>query len=224
MNILLFQSEVKIEQLPSPRSMCGEGPHWDVATQSLYYIDIEGPEATILRYDYKENKTYAATVDNVPLMTFVLPIENTNDEFLVGAQHAAKVIRWDGKSPKGEYLRDAFAVEEDKFYDTNRFNDAKCDPTGRFFGGTQRYSACDGPFDLANASLYRFDRENGVKQLKENVFISNGLTWVTKTNKFYYIDSCSRDIKEFDYNSQTGDLCMLSFNRFNCFISNLSYS
>lgn len=63
----------EIEKLPSPRSMCGEGPHWDEASQSLYYIDIEGPEATILRYDYKENKTYSAMVDGVPLMTFVLP-------------------------------------------------------------------------------------------------------------------------------------------------------
>lgn len=203
--------------MPSPRSLCGEGPHWDEASQSLYYIDIEGLEASILRYDYKENKTYSALVDNVPLMTFVLPIENTTDEFLVGAQHAAKVIRWDGKSPNGQFLRDAFTVETDKFYDTNRFNDAKSDPAGRFFGGTQRYSGCDAPsIEVANASLYRFDAQSGVKQLKENVFISNGLTWIPRTKKFYYIDSCSRDIKEFDYNINTGKLCMMSSNRFNC--------
>ncbi|XP_055300055.1 regucalcin-like isoform X2 [Sitodiplosis mosellana] len=197
-------SQVKIEQLPSPRSLCGEGPHWDVATQSLYYIDIEGPESTILRYDYKENKTYPATVDNVPLMTFVLPIENSTDEFLVGSDTIAKVIRWDGKSSKGQYVRDAFAVESGDYYSTNRFNDAKCDPVGRFFGGTQRYNECKGPFNVATASLYRYDRQIGVKHLKGNVFISNGLTWVA--NKFYYIDSCAHDLKEFDYNIETGDI------------------
>ncbi|XP_031628645.1 regucalcin-like [Contarinia nasturtii] len=203
--ICAFSFGVEIEQLPSPRSLCGEGPHWDQATQSLYYIDIEGPEATILRYDYGENKTYGATVENVPLMTFVLPIENSIDEFLVGGQHTASVISWDGKSSKGEFVRNAFEVETDKYYDTNRFNDAKCDAAGRFYGGTQRKGSCGGPFtDVANASFYTFDHENGVKQLKQNVLISNGLTWVG--DKFYYIDSCTHDIKEYDYNSVNGEL------------------
>lgn len=196
--------------MPSPRSLCGEGPHWDEATQSLYYIDIYGSDSTILRYDYNENKTYAAKVDNEPLMTFVLPVDGTTDEFLVGTHKAAKVIRWDGKSKKGEYLRDGFQISN---IDSNRFNDAKCDPSGRFFGGTQRFAECDGPFNLPNASLFSYDRENGVKELKSNVFISNGLTWNTKTEKFYYIDSCSHDLLEFDYNINTGDLCKSRFKK-----------
>lgn len=194
-------------QLPSPRSRCGEGPHWDNESQSLYYIDIEGPEATLLRYDYRENRTYAATVDNEPLMTFVLPVHNTSDEFLIGAKHAAKVIRWDGKSSKGVVLRTVFEVETNSFYDTNRFNDAKTDPFGRFYGGTQRLNGCDGPNTLANASFYSYSPTSGVKQLLTDIYISNGLTWNRKTNKFYYIDSCSYDIKEFQYDSATGDLC-----------------
>lgn len=50
----------KVEQLPSPKNVLGEGPHWDVGSQSLYYIDIYG--GTIHRYDYADNKTYTATV------------------------------------------------------------------------------------------------------------------------------------------------------------------
>lgn len=194
---------MKFEQLPSPRSLCGEGPYWDEAKQSLYYIDIYGPEATILRYDFNENKTYAATVDDEPLMTFVLPVDQTSDEFLVGTKNAAKIIRWDGKSSKGELIRTAFEIEMN--ITTNRFNDAKADPVGRFFGGTQRLAECNGPTSPSNASLYRFDHQNGVKQLKKNIFISNGLTWVRR--KFYYVDSCTRNLLEFDYNINTGDLC-----------------
>lgn len=198
-----------MEQLPSPRSLCGEGPHWDIESQSLFYIDIYGPNSTMLRYDYNLNRTFASTVDNEPLMTFILPIKGTNDQFLIGTKNEAKVIRWDGFSTKGEVLRTAFEVEIDEFHKTNRFNDAKADPTGRFFGGTQRFDGCDGSLDLANASFYSFDREHGVRRLRENIFISNGLTWVNKTNKFYYIDSCVHDVKEFDYNVTTGDLCEL---------------
>lgn len=199
-----------MEQLPSPRSLCGEGPHWDIERQSLFYIDIYGPNSTMLRYDYNLNKTFVSTVDNEPLMTFILPIKGTTDQFLIGTTNEAKVIRWDGISSKGEVLRTAFEVEKDDFYKTNRFNDAKADPTGRFLGGTQRFKECDrSSLDLANASLYSFDHEHGVRQLRENIFISNGLTWVNKTNKFYYIDSCTNDVKEFDYDLATGDLCKL---------------
>lgn len=205
---------MRIERVPSPKSLCGEGPHWDVATQSLYYIDIYGPESTILRYDFNEDKTYAAKVDNEPLMTFVLPVEGTTDEFLVGTNSTAKVICWDGKSPKAQYVRDAFQVDD---IPTNRFNDAKCDPSGRFFGGTQRFAECEGQFHLPNASLYSYDCEHGLRKLRSNVLISNGLTWNTKTNKFYYIDSCSHELIEYDYNSATGDICKSHDNRFNHF-------
>lgn len=89
----------------------------------------------MLRYDFKENRTYVATVDGEPLMTFILPVNGTTDQFLVGTKSAAKVIRWNGKSSKGELVRTAFEVAN---ITTNRFNDAKSDPVGRFFGGTQR--------------------------------------------------------------------------------------
>lgn len=55
----------KVEVVPSPLSVLGEGPHWDVETQSLYYIDIYGNKASINRYDYAENKTYGATVGKI---------------------------------------------------------------------------------------------------------------------------------------------------------------
>lgn len=52
----------KVEVLPSPVSQIGEGPHWDAASQSLYYIDIYGTGASLYRYDYAENKTYTAVI------------------------------------------------------------------------------------------------------------------------------------------------------------------
>lgn len=72
---------------------------------------------------------------------------------------------------------------------------------------SSRLAECEGPTNLPNASLYQYDPQNGVKQLKNNTFISNGLTWVTETKKFYYIDSCTHDVLEFDYNIETGELC-----------------
>lgn len=61
----------KVEVVPtSPLSEIGEGPHWDADTQSLYYVDIYGTEASVLRYDYKEKKIYYATIGRY-FITFV---------------------------------------------------------------------------------------------------------------------------------------------------------
>lgn len=192
-----FQSNIKVEQLPSPRSLCAEGPHWDAVSQSLYYIDICGGDATLLRYDFRENRTYAANIDGEPLITFILPVIETTDKFLVGTKRAAKIIRWDGKASKGELIRTVFELDG---------NITKTDPVSRLFGGAMRFDECN-KTDTSNASAYRYDQRNDVKQIKNNIFISNGLTWIEGTRKFYYIDSCAYDILEFDYDMDTGILC-----------------
>lgn len=54
-------ADYKVEQITSaPLSVLGEGPHWDIERQSLYYNDIYG--GSIHRFDYNENKTYNATI------------------------------------------------------------------------------------------------------------------------------------------------------------------
>lgn len=183
--------------------------HLNQDTQSLYYIDVYGPNTTMLRYDFVENKVYAAKVDNVPLMTSILPIEGKKHQFLVGTNHAIKRICWDGKSPKGKVLGTLFQVETGPIYKKNRWNDAKADPRKRYFSGTVRFGECNPPFNTANGSLYRYEKGEGVKKLKKNILLSNGLAWDTKRNKFYYIDSCTHVVWQYDYDKNTGDICKL---------------
>lgn len=113
----------KVEVVPSPKSVLGEGPHWDATHQSLFYNDIYGNEASILRYDFKENKTYSARIDGESVVGFIIPVANTTDEYAVGLGRRVGIIHWDGESPKAILGPIAFEVEEDK--PDNRFNDAK---------------------------------------------------------------------------------------------------
>lgn len=120
----------------------------------------------------------------------------------------AVLAQWDGRSQKATIIRPLF--ELGCGVPNVIINDVKTDESGRFYGGTRRFDkgkACftDGG---AIASFYNYESGKCVKKLFDNVTISNGLTWVRKTNKFYYIDSCTYDIKEFDYDPRTGDLCM----------------
>lgn len=237
----------KVEPIPSsPISILGEGPHWDAASQSLYYNDIYGNVASILRYDYRENKTYSAVVGKIshlhtntsplttnyvgrypqnidssiiffsifctitegePVISFIIPVEGTTDQFAIGIGRRVGIVQWDGKSPKAKVVRIALEVEKDPAYKFNRFNDAKSDPKGRFYGGTMRLEECGDIFEVANGTLYKYAKDENVTTLRKDVAISNGLAWNTTTNKFYYIDSCQLDVKEFDYDPKTGNLC-----------------
>lgn len=187
----------------SPKSELGEGPHWDEMSQSLFYNDIYGTEASILRYDFNENKVYSAKIDGEPIVSFIIPVANTIDQYAVGIGRRVGIVQWDGKSTKAKLGPIAFEVDEEK---TNRFNDAKADPVGRFYGGTMRLEELGDLFESAKGTFYKYTKGEGVKDLLHNIHVSNGLAWNEKTAKFYYIDSCKLNVMEFDYNQKDGDI------------------
>ncbi|KAJ6639871.1 Regucalcin [Pseudolycoriella hygida] len=197
----------QVERLPSPRTTLGEIPHWSQKTLSLYYVDIHGPNSLLLRYDYQENRVYSASVSGAPSLLFLLPIACTKDQFLVGIDRTTVVVQWDGRSPEATILRPLFEVDcETSNYTT--FNDVKTDERGRFYGGTKFVEKGVPCTSVAEpiAAFYGYESGKCVKKFFGNVILSNGLTWVRPTNKFYYIDSCTYDIKQFDYDPRTGDL------------------
>lgn len=121
----------KVEVVASPKSVLGEGPHWDETHQSLFYNDIYGNGSSILRYDFNENKVYSATIDLEPVVSFIIPHANsTLDEYAIGIGRRVGVVHWDGKSSKAILGQIAFELDEDG---KNRINDAKADPLGRLY-------------------------------------------------------------------------------------------
>lgn len=193
---------LKVEVLPSPKSVLGEGPHWSEEHQSLYYNDIYGDKASILRYDFKENKVYSAKIDGEPVVGFIIPV--TSNEFAVGLDRRVGIVHWDGVSSKANLIRIAFEVEVES--KNTRFNDSKADPFGRFYGGTMRVEAAGDLFDVAAGTFYKYVKGEGVHELIHDIYVSNGMAWNLTENKFYYIDSCKFDIKEYDYDPSNGNI------------------
>lgn len=195
---------VKVDQITAAGThTLLEGPHWDEATQSLYYIDIF--ESTIFRYVYCENKTYHAKIDALltTKLGFIVPVEDKPDQFIVGAGPQLVIIQWDGKSTIAKQVGIYSQVEAD--IKITRFNDGKVDPKGRVFAGTLRSEEHGDVFGARIGNFYRF--ENGTPtKLRGNISVSNGLAWDERRNKFYYIDSADFDIKEFDYDPSSGTI------------------
>ena len=51
---------INVERIKGSRVLLGEGPHWDMDSQSLYYVDLTGHQ--LCRYSEIENKVYKCNV------------------------------------------------------------------------------------------------------------------------------------------------------------------
>ncbi len=81
----------------------------------------------------------------------------------------------------------------------NRFNDGKVDPAGRFWAGTMSISGTPGA-----GSLYTLEKDHTVSQKITGVSCSNGLAWSFDNKTLYYIDTPTRSVVSYRYDSQTG--------------------
>ena len=83
----------------------------------------------------------------------------------------------------------------------NRFNDGKCDPAGRFWAGTMSISnmPCAG-------SLYVLEKDGTVKTKITGVTCSNGMAWSPDDKTLYYIDTPTRQVVAYKYDTKNGDI------------------
>jgi len=79
----------------------------------------------------------------------------------------------------------------------NRFNDGKCDPAGRLWAGTICLQK------RPDASLYCLHTDLRVEKKFGPVTNSNGIIWSRDTKTMYYIDTPSKKIRAFDFDSAT---------------------
>ncbi|XP_052895048.1 regucalcin-like [Anopheles moucheti] len=184
----------RVETIP-PYTELGEGPHWDIARQSLYYVSLT--DALIYRLDHRQGKVYSASIDGIRFATFIVPVKDSRDCFVIGDTIRLLVIRWDGVATKATIVRELASLGAE--HAENRFNDGKVDPWGRLYVGSMLTETAGNPFERATGSLWRYcDRTGQLVEQDRNMYISNGLAWNRHTNKFYFVDSGANHIKEYD--------------------------
>jgi sugar lactone lactonase YvrE len=82
-----------------------------------------------------------------------------------------------------------------------RFNDGKCDPSGRFWVGTLSMDGAQG-----KAQLFRFDADCSLREMLSGVSNSNGIVWTSDRRTMYYNDTPTRCVQAFDYNDASGNI------------------
>lgn len=180
---------MQAELILDAKATLGEGPAWDSKTQTLYWLDI------LAKRIYADTRILAELDD---LIGCLAPRKNGN--LLLGTRLGfADLNPFDqtqGK-PASVQLTVLASLDEPP---TNRMNDGKCDPAGRFLAGTMDMNEKD-----PNGALYSFDGKQ-VTHLFDGITISNGLAWSIDYKIFYYIDTPTRVVKAFDYDLATGQI------------------
>lgn len=171
------------------QAQLGEGPMWDARDNSLYWVDI-------LSHRVHSHRPAEPNSDRKmelsPYVSSIVP--RRSGGFALTLQDG-----FYGYDPATAELTLLAKVEAS--LPGNRFNDGKCDPAGRYLAGTMSMNEEQG-----RGTLYSLDAGHAVTPLVSDVTISNGLAWSGDGATLYYIDTTTRCVFAFDYDTASGEV------------------
>lgn len=131
MTTTLTKTNYKVEQVTgTTMNLIGEAPFYDGETDDLFWTDIIGGQ--IFRLDMTTNRVYTARILGESYVSFIIPVEGTTNQFIVGAGKRLLLVTWDGVHTMAQIVR----ILTELPFDGVRFNDATTDSRGRLYLGT----------------------------------------------------------------------------------------
>lgn len=184
-------------------------PYWDPSLQRVLMCDFLS--GNLISIDYRTKNVSKATIDGVPVCTFIIPLLKDRNQLLVSNHLSAVVIEWIGTEAVAKVVRDTFTVQAAPEYATNLWNTAAASPKHTFVGGTFRKSICADSSE-PNGELFTYSKKCGVKKIEiPDMKASNGIVWNAEGTKFYHIAACEGHLREFEYDSKTGKICRIFY-------------
>ena len=170
------------------KARLGEGAFWNHKTQELYWVDIEDQMLYIYNPQTKTNHSLPT-----PSKIGTVVPKNTN-ETIVALQDGIYTMNL--KSGDVVLISD---IESE--LTENRFNDGKCDPSGRLWVGSMALN-----MQSYKANLYMVDTTGNAQLKIDSVTNSNGIAWSSDQKTMYYIDTPTGMIRAFDFDNEIGDI------------------
>lgn len=170
----------------------GEGPWWDDAARTLWWIDAWGDR--VWRHDPARNtiesQATPAALAGQPLGSMVLD----------GAGRVVCATRRDfWRFGFGANQATLVAAAEHDRPPSNRLNDGKCDRAGRYWCGSLNTD-----WSRATGALYRLGTDHRVERMVETHGISNGIAFSPDDRLFYFADTSAGVVWQYDFDLPTG--------------------
>ena len=177
--------EAEVAVAVHARAEVGEGPVWESETDTLHWVDI--PKGKIHASDVSTGETM--TIDMPMSVGAVTPLAE-------GGYLAATAAGFTLVAPDGEPTELAHFLPA-----SHRMNDAKCDPSGRYWAGSTARDYTSGA-----GALHVLDLDGSVRTPVEGMTLPNGLGWSPDTATFYLVDSFEQTLDAFDFDHATGSV------------------
>jgi sugar lactone lactonase YvrE len=179
--------DVSVECVVNARNTVGESPLWSADDAALYWVDIPNGQINRWQPSTGERRVWA------------LPSAVGSIGLAAGARLVAAMRT-------GFHLFDletealTFLCHPEPHLATNRLNDGKVSPDGRFWAGTMD----ERPNKQPIGSLYRLDADHRCTRMSGDVMVSNGLAWSPDGHTMYHSDSRGGAIFRHAYDPATG--------------------
>jgi sugar lactone lactonase YvrE len=172
-------------------AVLGEGTLWSVREQALYWVDILGRKL----HRYRPADAACSSWSFAEEISAVA--EDTLQPGLVVTLRRG-FARFDPNRPGDvpQYLHKP--AEEPA---GNRFNDGKCDASGRFWGGTMDF-ACVAP----TGALYGYSADGQCIRHDLGFAVTNGPTWSADGRTMFVNDTVEGRIHAWDFDVTSGHL------------------
>lgn len=176
----------------------GECPTWDSRNNILYFADILNGK--IYSYNHTNEEIKSITLDG--LVAPIVPSKADPNLLIVGLNRSVVAVNWN-KQDNSFKTKTLVTVSGD--FPESNFNDGKADKNGRLWFGTM---GKNGDVTPNEGHLYKITKEDLPKTevVVTPVTISNGMAWNKANDKFFYIDSPTLQIWQYDYNSTRGTI------------------
>jgi L-arabinonolactonase len=164
---------LRIEKLPVPTSVLGEGTVWSQNEQCLYYVDIVSGRLQAYWPDRQRHQAWA-------FEGFVGSLAECKSGGLILAL-ADRIVRFDPRHAT-RTPETLVVLEADRPH--NRLNDGKADPWGRFWVGSMKIDET-----ARTGRLWCITPQGEATLQREEIGVTNSLAFDRTRERLYFADS-----------------------------------
>ncbi len=186
---------MEVTCLADVKAVLGEGASWDAHAQALTFVDIKGRRA----FRWREGSGLQEFATPFRLGSLV---PRAAGGYIAGTDRGIAAVDLD--TERFDLL---FDPEEER--ETNRFNDAKVDRSGRLFAGTM-----DDQEQAASGAFYRIDRNLACTRVDDGFRVTNGPAFSPDGKVMYANDSALAVTYRYDLTPDGTPLNRREFARF----------